>query len=345
MSDSSDKKKLYFVIEKDWVIEDDAIAITSRLNKNYNFPCEVTLDFENIKSSVIHFGARHLYLLTENYNKVDPSNKVMFTWYHSSDADTEFIESLKIGAQKANYIHTSNDIAANKLIAWGVPKEKIVKIPIALDIKHFKPVSKEEKLVLRNLENIPIDATVIGSFQKDGNGWGEGLEPKMVKGPDIFCDVVEKLKNEIPNLFILLTGPARGYVKSRLEKAGIPYKHVFLKDPSEVNKYYNMIDLYIVTSRVEGGPKAVMESMSSGIPIISTKVGMAPELIKNGENGFLTEVEDVSALTSKSLEILNNEALRNKFIENALRDIKHLDWDVVVEEYYKLYSKMYAEIQ
>ena len=63
-----------------------------------------------------------------------------------------------------------------------------------------------------------MNAMVIGSFQKDGSGWKEGLIPKMVKGPDIFLRAIEILNNSIPELFVLLTGSARGYVRHGLEK-------------------------------------------------------------------------------------------------------------------------------
>ena len=109
---------------------------------------------------------------------------------------------------------------------------------------------------------------VIGSFQKDGKGWGEGNEPKLIKGPDV-----------------LLTGPARGYVKTGLESLKIPCKHLYLQDYREIGKYYQALDAYLVTSREEGGPKGVLESMASGIPLISTRVGQAQDLVKQGING------------------------------------------------------------
>ena len=83
---------------------------------------------------------------------------------------------------------------------------------------------------------------------------------------------VEIISKEVP-IVVLLTGPARGYVKKELSKRKIKFIHIFAKSYNEVASFYNALDLYIVSSREEGGPKAIVESMASGVPIISTNVG------------------------------------------------------------------------
>ena len=59
---------------------------------------------------------------------------------------------------------------------------------------------------------------------------------------------------------------------------------------------YHALDVCLVTSRQEGGPKAVLESMASGVPLVTTRVGQAMDLVKSGENGFMVDVEDVDGL-------------------------------------------------
>src|SRR2546430_13374802 len=48
-----------------------------------------------------------------------------------------------------------------------------------------------------------------------------GLEPKLVKGPDVFVAVLERLRAQLPELFVVLTGPARGYVRRELDRIGV----------------------------------------------------------------------------------------------------------------------------
>ncbi|ODS40454.1 hypothetical protein BEH94_05950 [Candidatus Altiarchaeales archaeon WOR_SM1_SCG] len=250
------------------------------------------------------------------------------------------INALPEASKKADMMHTACNLSKEKLVKWGVPGDKIVVIPLGVDLNIFKPVSEEKKKHIRKNIGLPPDKIILGSFQKDGVGWGEGLDPKWVKGPDTFVEVASKLK-ENHDIFVLLTGPARGYVKKGLDKRGIGYKHIFLENYLEIPKYYNALDLYLVTSREEGGPKAIVESMASGVPIVSTKVGMSPDIINDGYDGFLTDIEDVEGLVEKASKVIENKKLRDKLINNALNIVKDYSWENIAKRYYKeIYHKL-----
>ena len=90
---------------------------------------------------------------------------------------------------------------------------------------------------------------------------------------------------------------------------------------NEIPKIYNCLDLYLICSRDEGGPYALLESMKSGIPIISTKVGMTHDLIKNEINGFSVEVEDFQKIAEYATILYNNKKMRKMIIQNALSDV------------------------
>ncbi len=61
---------------------------------------------------------------------------------------------------------------------------------------------------------------------------------------------------------------------------------------------YHALDAYLVASRQEGGPKSVLESMATGVPLVTTRAGQAPDLVVDGENGLLADVEDADALAA-----------------------------------------------
>jgi glycosyltransferase involved in cell wall biosynthesis len=157
---------------------------------------------------------------------------------------------------------------------------------------------------------LPADAFVVGSFQKDGIGWGEGLEPKLVKGPDVLVAALERARHDVPELHVLLTGPARGYVRGGLERLGIPYRHLLARSRSELARAYHTLDVCLVASRQEGGPKAVLESMASGIPLVTTRVGQATELVEHGRTGWLVDVDDADGLARWVIAIHGSEAPR-----------------------------------
>jgi glycosyltransferase involved in cell wall biosynthesis len=200
------------------------------------------------------------------------------------------------------------------VLSTGIAPEKVHRIPIGIDVGVFRPRDDATRQAARARLGLPDSAFVVGSFQKDGVGWGEGLEPKLIKGPDVLLAVAAALSEQLPELYFLLTGPARGYVRTGLERLGIPYRHVLLPDVESVAEAYPAIDLCLVTSRDEGGPRAVLESMATRVPLVTKRVGQAADLVRHGENGWMVEPEDVEGLVAWTLHVARSSA-------SALEDV------------------------
>ena len=153
----------------------------------------------------------------------------------------------------------------------------------------------------------------IGSFQRDTEG-SDLITPKLEKGPDLFCDYIIKNRKEIESrgkLHVLLGGWRRQYIQKRLKSEKIEYSIFEKAKLDKVRLMYAACDLYIVSSRYEGGPQAIIEASSMKVPIISTDVGIASQILSkncivdiNSQCYFPTE-EDISHAYSKvrSLDI------------------------------------------
>lgn len=332
----SSKDVVYIIEGVDWVIKREGENIVKNL---VGLKAKTALVYKGLKNKIIHYGSINTFLRNGTVDSPNGSNKIVVTWYHIVPG-SESVMNVKMAIPYVDIWHTSCEITKRGLIELDVPENKIEIIPIGVDLKVFKPFGENEKQELKYRLNIPEGKIIIGSFQKDGNGWGEGLTPKMVKGPDIFCNVIEKLTEKF-NIHVLLTGPARGYVRKRLEQASISYSHQFVKNIYDMPKLYNVLDLYIVTSRIEGGPKSITESMACGVPVISTKVGMAPEVIEHGRNGFLTKPEDTEEIVSKSCLILRDQQMREGLIKQGLSTVRKYDYAILGNEYVnKIYRKL-----
>ena len=236
---------------------------------------------------------------------------VCLPYYHGypGEGDRTFddaFDRLRRGHTDVARIQVTHTRMHDLVLESGIAPEKVRKIYIGVDTDIFSIPSAVQRREVRTRFGLPQSAVVIGSFQKDGDGWGAGLEPKRVKAPEILLRTLTLLKASQPDLFVLLSGPARGFVKRGLESAGIPFVHATVADHREVPSLYHALDAYIVASRQEGGPKAILESMASGVPIISTRVGQASELIRHGENGWLADVDDADALASLAQRALSD---------------------------------------
>jgi glycosyltransferase involved in cell wall biosynthesis len=168
-----------------------------------------------------------------------------------------------------------------------------------------KTGTKEE---LRKKHGIPLNAYVIGSFQRDTEGAGiaQGVfMPKLEKGPDLLVDFIIKKSIEIKAnnrlFFVVLAGWRREYVLQRMKKecnfvvgkkgddfplTGNRFLWFGTKDEVQLvtqetlNELYQCLDLYPITSRFEGGPQSLIESGLLDVPVISRDVGMATQLLK-----------------------------------------------------------------
>ena len=342
----SQKLDLYYIVEKrDWSIKWDGKYITGGLNEKELLNASIGRRHaaKIAKNKILHFGSRNLYL-PDAYKQIHSSNKVVFTWFHGTDEDVNFVNALPKCVAFTDLVHTSCATSQQNLIRWGIPEDKLVVVPLGVDLQLFHPISNEEKSRRRKELDIPQGKVVIGSFQKDGVGWDEGLEPKLIKGPDVFCDTCIEV-NRHHSVHALLTGPARGYVKKRLDQEGITYTHICLDDFMRVAWYYPIADICLISSRAEGGPKALLEGMASGVPVVSTRVGMSADLIRNGENAFISDIEDVESLADHCLCLIENDDLRLDIIDNALEEIPNYSWARIAERYYQEIYKPLLELK
>ena len=250
-----------------------------------------------------------------------PNNRIAFPYYHGDPRREKkfhkLIKNIENNHKFIDRIQVSQSYIENVVLNTGIDPHKVHRIPISIDIKQFPLRKKEEKSYFRRQLNISEDSFLIGSFQKDGNGWGRGNEPKLIKGPDIFLKVIGALKYKIDNLAVLLTGPSRGYVKNGLEEMGITYHHFNLDEYREISKFYRSLDLYLITSREEGGPRAVFESMASGIPLVTTRVGQAMDMAVHNKNSWMVDVDDVEGLVEFAYYVYENNLDIEEVLYNA----------------------------
>lgn len=330
----------YHVETVDWSIEDDGMYVTNHLSSGLGVPASTTYSPFAVFGQTLHFGDIYLAdrLPKPLFNFVSKTNHVVVTFYHLEPDDNR-IDTLLDRLDQIDVVHTSCTITRDALVENGIPESMIRVVPIGVDTELFRPLPEPKVSPLRRRLGIPDDVTLIGSFQKDSPGWDDSTEPKLIKGPDILVEAAQRLHRE-EEVYFLLLGPARGYVTSKFDEYGIPYTHVYLEDYTEIPKYYNLLDLYLITSRSEGGPKAIPEGLATGTPLVSTRVGMAPDILTSGYDGYVVDVEDTDAIVAQARDLIRHQHRRERFSKNGLETSKSLSWPEITKE---LYEKIYAQ--
>ncbi len=322
-----------FVIENaDWAIRWVGEHIRDEISKFYPGAVETTACPQKVVGKVMHFGSQYMWL--EWGHLLSNRNRFVTSFFHGKPEDgsevARHIDLFLASISRLSAVVTGAGIIEKRLLEWGVPREKLVRIPIGVNTRLFVPPSLRLRENTRQRFGIPNDVVVVGSFQKDGVGWGDGMEPKLIKGPDIFVEAMSAMKAAGINIMAFLTGPARGYVKQGLERAGIPFVHHYVKHHMDLVPCYQALDLYFVSSREEGGPMGLMESMASGVPVVSTRVGMAPDLILDGITGGLVNNcngDEIARKAASLLALAPTELARLKL--EAHKAVRVADWSEV----------------
>jgi glycosyltransferase involved in cell wall biosynthesis len=297
-----------------WSIDDDRTRLTATARR---------LGYDVAPVQWARFAKRQSVFHHDHFGALQPrwlgsTHRLGLSYFHGRPGTVGYPEFdrafgvLRHNTPRIDRVQVTHAEMHELMIAAGVDEEKVFRIPIGVDIGRFPLGDDRLRSRAREALGVPASAFVVGSFLKDGIGLGDGFEPKLVKGPDTFVAVVERLRSVISELFVLLTGPARGYVRKELERIGVPYRHVHFGSRDELVNAYHALNVYVVTSRQEGGPKAALESMASGAPLVTTRVGQASELVLDEENGLLADVDDVEALGVAVTRIHGDAALGSK---------------------------------
>ncbi|MDC3033402.1 glycosyltransferase [Acidimicrobiaceae bacterium] len=231
-------------------------------------------------------------------------NKVVCSIYHFEKKDFNR-DNLKDFYKRDKYVdeyHVISPYIEKDL--RNLTMKPITYIPFWLNESIWFDI--QDKSSLRKKFKIDEESYLIGSFQRDTEG-SDLKSPKLIKGPDRFIEIVKSKKENIENLKIVLTGKRRQYVINELEKLDIDYIYFEMASFEELNELYNMLDLYIVSSRIEGGPQAIVECGITKTPIISTDVGFASDILSTESifdmNNFKDAIPNIEYAYEKSSEL------------------------------------------
>jgi glycosyltransferase involved in cell wall biosynthesis len=312
-----DHSRLFAVGDRGgWSVEEDAEHVLAAGRR---------LGYEVGAPGWARFAERQSLFLTSHFEALGPhwlgsSHRIATAYLHGRPGTPgvpEFDEcfaALRAQPDRFWRIQVTHSEMEELVLSAGLRRDRVFRIPIGIDLENFTLGGDEARLRARTELGVPASAFVVGSFQKDGVGRGDGLVPKLVKGPDVFVGVVELVRDRVPEVFVLLTGTARGYVLGELARLGIPCRHVYARSRGELARAYHALDAYVVASRQEGGPKAVLEAMATGVPLVSTRVGQAQEIVEDGSNGLLREVEDIEGLAEAVAGVGEDAALRGRLV-------------------------------
>lgn len=198
-----------------------------------------------------------------------------------------------------------------------------------VDTDFFRPHSG-----VRQMFGIPADAFAAGFIAHGGSN-----QDNARKGFPVLMEIVRKAAAQIPNLHLLMLGPGWADPVRELRASGIQARYLDFLPRSAIPKIFSALDVYLMTSRVEGGPCTVLEAMACQTPVVATRVGLVPDVIDDGVNGFSAEVDDVETLTRAVLSIASDRARAMQVGANARLSAMRHTWHDTLSPLGELYER------
>ena len=219
-------------------------------------------------------------------------NKITYKWQHTVIAVSKSVED-SIHKNIAKDINTI-------VILNGVDTSKFEK-------------SNEQKTNLKKELGINPDEIVIGNV----------CVFRSQKRLKIWVDIFEKINIEYPNTKGVLVGAGILFeeIKNYIYEKKLQDKIILTGLKTNSSFYFNVIDIFLLTSEFEGLPIALLEAMSTSCVPIVTNAGGVKEVIQNHKNGLIVDVDKPYEMIDKLRLVINDKSLRDKYSNNARQTV------------------------
>jgi sugar transferase (PEP-CTERM/EpsH1 system associated) len=215
----------------------------------------------------------------------------------------------------------------------GVARRGIRIIRNGVDLSRFQT---EHRAEARLRLGLPSDALVVGTA-------GRLVD---VKDHSTLLEALRLVTSAgVPLLAVIAgDGPLRTALESTILTLGLQDRVRLLGHRSDIETVMAALDIFVLSSRSEGLPMAILEAMASGLPVIATRVGGVDEVIDEGSTGLLVEPKSPEALAEAIGSLAGNRARRERMgAAGRARAIREFSLDTMVADYQRLYFEVARE--
>lgn len=231
-------------------------------------------------------------------------------------------------------------IAVSEFTKWEltnyykIPAHKIKVIHNGVDIKKFQPAA-DKRRIKAELGFNPDDIAIVSVGRLYAR-----------KGLFTLIESMPPVVKRFPNAKFIISGKGQSDEMQKLiahaTKLGVIGNIIFTGyyPDQKLPKLYQAADVFAFSTFYEHHPFAVLEALSTGLPVVTTTVGGIPETIQTGKNGFLVKPFDEKAFADRILYLLEHPEFASEMGKAARKTVvEQLDWRIVVKDAMKVYDQ------
>ena len=126
----------------------------------------------------------------------------------------------------------------------------------------------------------------------------------------------------------------------RAEQLGVVDRRSFVGKQANIADYLGVADVFLLPSELESFGLAALEAQACEVPVIATRIGGIPEVVTDGETGYLSDVGDIEKMAEDTFELLENEDLRRAFGEKGRETaVQRYGSDKIIPQYIEFYER------
>ncbi|MFN7252233.1 MAG: N-acetyl-alpha-D-glucosaminyl L-malate synthase BshA [Anaerobacillus sp.] len=284
----------------------------------------------------VHYAIPHAicaYLAKE----IVGGNLKIVTTLHGTDItvlgnDHSLSEIIRLGIEKSDAVTAVSNDLIEQTEERLQTKNKIYPIYNFIDQRVYY---KKDCICLKSEYKIRDDEKVVIHVSN--------FRP-VKRVPDVVRSFAKIIEHVDAKLLLLGDGPEYSKVCRLVKELGIQDKVLFLGNQKHVSDFLSISDLMMLLSEKESFGLVLLEAMACQVPVIGTRAGGIPEVIADGETGYICEIGDIDKIALRAVEILTNRQLHETMANNSFNRAKtYFSQEKIVSEYEDIYYTVLNE--
>jgi N-acetyl-alpha-D-glucosaminyl L-malate synthase BshA len=285
---------------------------------------------ENLDLLHVHYAIPHAIcaILAKQMSKRDVK---IVTTLHGTDItvlgyDASLSDAIRFGIEESDTVTAVSHSLITETYDLIHPNKQIVPVYNFIDERVFHKVPSDhlkQEYGISASEKVVIHVSNFRSVKR---------VPDVIKA---FSMMVEKVPAK---LLLVGDGPDISIVSKLVNQLKIEEHVLFLGKQDNLEELYSFSDLMLLLSEKESFGLVALEALACGVPCIGTNVGGIPEVIVDGENGYVCELGNINEIAQKGIHLLSNANLHQQFSQNGIGMVnENFKGEKIVQQYEDIY--------
>ncbi len=286
----------------------------------------------------VHYAIPHAICAYLAKQMVKKDLKIVTT-LHGTDItvlgyDQSLADMIRFGIESSDHVTAVSDALVKQTYELLQPEKQIETVYNFIDDRVYY---KQNAIHLKKEYKIEEDEKIIihvSNFRK------------VKRVEDVIYSFQKIQRNVKSKLLLVGDGPEMSFVNRLVRELGLLDHVLFLGKQDSLEELYSISDLILLLSEKESFGLVLLEAMACGVPGIGTNAGGIPEVIHDGETGYICEVGDIETIALRAIQVLTDQELHNKMSENATfiaRELFH--FNKIVSQYESIYYKLIEGVE